>query len=106
MKKTTTYALFVVAGTACVIVDWRFNFSAWMGLFGIVVGLYGLHRLLIAWESSQNLRAIRSAFANLDLIYAGLHFVGAESELIDWRRVDHPRDDGPIQIAQLGRTKK
>jgi hypothetical protein len=106
INKTIGFALLTTLGTVCFFVVWRFKLSPWLGAVVLVAALYGLHRYLRALESSQNLRAIYGALPKLDRIHAGLRFLGTESELIDWRRADDPREEGPIRIVQLCRTKK
>jgi hypothetical protein len=105
MKKTKAVA-FLGFGVLWYVLDRELGHGHWFGWLGIPVAIYGLMRLLSRLESEQNLRAIKDQFAKLDCMAAGLHFLGSESEMIDWRRTDNPRDSGPVQGVQLCRTRK
>jgi hypothetical protein len=53
----------------------------------------------------RNGRAIDKALSQLDVIYGGMRYLGAESEAITTRRLDNRYRPGPLYLEQLCRSK-
>lgn len=105
VNKSTAFGLFAL-GVLCVIVGMLLKLSTWLTAAGTLVALFSLGAFLRGLESDRNLKAIEGALNELDVITGGLRIIGRDADAVDLRRVDLPTEPGPIEVAQLCRTKK
>jgi hypothetical protein len=103
--KKSTAACLAASGVLCIIGAQRFKLPLVFEAAGIVLALYGPVRFLRIVESERNLKAINHALDDLDIIHGGLRIIGRESDALDWRRADVSREPGPVEVAQLCRTR-
>jgi len=99
-KAQKIYIALVALVIGIAIITDKFSFTlAFFLAFPLMV------RLVRYMNSIKNHLAIEGALPTLDVIYGGVRYLGSESEVVTTRRVDDPREPGPLRFEQLCRTK-
>ncbi|MBA9859161.1 hypothetical protein DEE69_24950 [Ralstonia insidiosa] len=105
VKRPKAIASLALAVLSVILALWV-GLPSWLVTLGVLAALFSLTACLRGMASDRNLRAIEGALNDLDVITGGLRIIGRDAEVVDWRRADLPTEPGPIEVAQLCRTKK
>jgi hypothetical protein len=104
-RKDVVASCFIAVGVLLFVVGNKVLHDELVSTFGGIAACFGAFQWLRRAEGRRNFSAFEATIAKLDVIREGRRYLGSESEMIDWRRADNPRDPGPVCLIALCRTK-